>query len=184
MSPPVVLVDMDGPLADFDALFFERCAENRWPMDCTLADQRHRFATDHIPNKIHRAAAREMVNTPEWFADLPVTGGAQEGLQHLAEHAEVWICTNPLEANPSCRDEKAAWLVKHFSSEWERRLIITPDKSMVRGDVLLDDAPYLDWFERALWRTVIFPTPWNGAGSKWEGHDRWSWCDPVAWLLA
>lgn len=184
MSLPIVLVDQDGPLAHFDALFFERCAESGWPMDCTLAEQRHRFATDHIPDKFMRQMARNMVNTSGWFADLPVVEGAIDGLHELSEVADVWICTKPLEANPTCRDEKAAWLVKHFGPEWERRLIISPDKSMVRGDVLLDDAPYLEWLERAPWRTVIFPMSWNGAGSKWEGHDRWTWGDPIAQLLA
>lgn len=178
-----LLLDMDGPLANFDALYFERCALNGWTLGCEVHEQRHRFAHSHLIDETHREPARAMVNSPGWFADLPVTEGAVEGLTELAEHAEIWICSKPLDTNPTCRDEKASWLTRHFGEEWARRLIIAPDKSLIRGDVLLDDAPYLEWFERAQWRTVIFPTPWNGDGSKWAGHQRWTWGNPAKALL-
>lgn len=181
---PIVLVDMDGPLADFDAEFFAACERNGWAMDCTIEQQRHRFATDHIPDKAHRAAARAHVDSTDWFRHLPVTRGAIEGMAVLAEHADVWICSKPLEANATCRDDKAWWLAKHFGDEWARRLILAPDKSLVYGDLLLDDAPNPDWYLRCTWRPVIFPTPWNGAGSKWDDIDaRWTWGDPIDVLL-
>ena len=178
-----MLVDCDGPLADFDAAFFARCEANGWPLDCTLENQRHRFATDHIPNRTHRALARKMVDTAGWFADLPVVGGAVEGLAALDEVADTWVCSKPLEANPSSRDDKARWLTMHFGSYWAERLILVSDKSMVRGDVLLDDAPHPQWYGTATWTPVIFATPWNGAGSKWEGLPRWTWGDDVNQLL-
>jgi 5'-nucleotidase len=170
---------MDGPLADFDRHFFKRCAESGWLMDCDYAGQVHRFATDHIPDKEHRRLAREMVDSTRWFYDLPVTPGSQEGLEELAQHAEVWVCTKPLEANATCRDDKAAWLARHFGEWWVKRLILAPDKSLVMGDVLLDDAPHPRWFQRAAWTPVIFPMSWNGPGSKWDGMCRWKWGDNI-----
>ncbi len=178
-----VLVDMDGPLADFDTLFFERCVQNGYTLDCDITEQRHRFATDHIPDRRERELARQMVNTSGWFKDLPVTPGAQEGLELLDEFCDVWICTKPLEVNPTCRDDKAHWLGLNFGGRWVRRLIITPDKSLVQGDILLDDAPHITWLDKADWKPVIFPTPWNGEGSDWAGHARWYWSDPIENLL-
>jgi hypothetical protein len=55
--------------------------------------------------------------------------------------------------------------------------------ALVHGDLLLDDAPLLDWLPRATWRPVIFATPWNGTGSKWEHLPRWSWSEPLLDLL-
>lgn len=180
---PIVLLDLDGPIADFDARFFRRCADEGWPMDCAPAGQRHRFATDHVIDKEHQRLARAMVNTPGWFADLPVVDGALDGLRELAGVADCWLASKPLEANPTCRDDKAAWVARELGDEWVRRLIITPDKSMVCGSVLLDDAPYLDWLPVASWRAVIFPMPWNGPDSKWGHLPRWGWGDPVGDLL-
>lgn len=180
---PRILVDMDGPLADFDAAFYALCEGSEWPMHSTLADQCHRFATDCILDPEHARLARQYVNTSRWFLDLPVVDGAAEGLDALADHADVWICTKPLEANPHCRDDKAAWIRRHLGTDWERRLVLTPDKSLVRGDVLLDDAIKLHWLETAEWQPVVFPTPWNGDGSEWHGIRRWTWGDPIDELL-
>lgn len=180
-----ILVDLDGVVADFDAKFYRRCAEEGWEMHSSLETQCHRFATDCIPNLGERAKARRMVDTePGWFRDLPVIDGAVEGLHALAGRAEVWLCSKPLEAQATCRDDKAAWVVEHLGAEWERRLILAADKSMVRGDILLDDAPHPEWFGRASWVPVIYPAPWNGEGSKWEGLPRWRWGDPFEALRA
>lgn len=180
----VVLVDMDGPLAAFDAHFHELCTTQGWAMHSTLDTQCHRFATDCIVDREHARLARQHVDSTAWFRDLPVVPGAVEGLDAIAELADVWICTKPLEANATCRDDKAAWLADHFGERWVRRLILAPDKSMVRGNVLLDDAPKPEWFDAASWRPVIFPMPWNGKGSVFDASlQRWAWGDPVDELV-
>lgn len=181
---PTILVDQDGPLADFDAWFWQRCREHGWEFDCAEHEQTARFATDHMPNRKERQMARAMVdNDPHWFDDLPVTPGAVEGIKELARYGDVWICTKPLEANRHCRDGKASWVRRHLGTEWETRLILAPDKSLVRGSVLLDDAIKMEWLPRAEWRPVVFPKPFNGAGSEWEHLPRWTWGDDPKRLL-
>lgn len=181
---PIILVDMDGPLAAFDRQFLRRVRENGWAMDIENEwEQRHRFATDHIISAKERKLARAMVGSAGWFADLPVVDGALDGLLLLEEQADVWIVTKPLEVNPTCRDDKAAWMAKHFGERWLDKLIISPNKSMVRGHILLDDAPHIDWMEHASWHSVIFPMPWNDDGSKWAGLPRWSWEDDTEELM-
>lgn len=183
----IVLVDLDGPVADFDGAFFAICESMGWAMDiASPMEQRHRFATDHIPDKEDRRSARSYVNESRWFLDLPIVDGAAEGLRELdaRDGVDVWLCTKPLEANKTCRDDKAQWVIDKLGPEWERKLIVTPDKSMVRGDILVDDAPYMEWLARSHWHPIIFPMPWNGEGSKWAGLPRWSWEDPIKDLLA
>lgn len=180
---PVVLLDLDGPVADFDAAFFAMCDREGWPVDCTPETQTHRFATDHLPDRRQRRLARAVIDGPGWFESLPVTPGAAGGLWTLSLNAEVWLCTKPLASSTTCRDEKARWVADHFDSDWVERLIITPNKALIRGDVLLDDAPYLEWIGQATWEPVIYPTPWNGAGSKWATPRRWKWGDPIDQLL-
>lgn len=179
----IFLVDMDGPLAGFNEHFFLRCGERGYELDCTLADQTHKFATSHIKDVTVRAAARSMVYEDGWFAQLPVVPGAVQGMNALAEIGDVWICTKPLEANRTCRDDKARWIVEYLGVEWERKIIIAPDKSMVVGNILLDDGPHLEWYERATWHPVIFDAPFNRTG-QWADDDRWKWGDSVSDLAA
>lgn len=184
-TKPTVLVDMDGPLADFDALFFARCELNGWLLDCTLERQRHRFATDHVLDADHRRRARQMVDATHFFRDLPPVDGAISGINELTDHADVWIVTKPLEANTACASDKVGWVRQYLGADWLPRLIIAPDKSMVRGDILLDDAPHLHWLDTATWVAVVYPMTWNQhAESKWVHLPTWTWGRPVGELLA
>ncbi len=176
MTDLVFLVDQDGPLADFDPHFHAMCRDNGWHMDVDgHHNQAHRFAEKHIVFEDHRSRAMELVESPGWFLDLPVTPGAVDGINRLAEipGAEVWICTKPMEANPTCRNDKQAWVERHLGHKWAQRLIMAPDKGVVRM------AAGVAWALRAAWVPVIFPMAWNGDGTAWDGLLRWSWDDDV-----
>lgn len=189
MTTPVILVDMDGPLAAFDQRVFEVCRSNGWQVDCTWDDGRwkHRFLTEHM-DRDDGAALRAHINESRFFADLEPVEGCIDGMHELAEHADVWIATKPLEANVNVRDDKAAWVRRYLGDEFERRLIIASDKSLVKGDVLLDDAIDPKWLDRAEWVPVVFPAPFNRhPESRWADIAQfpfeWTWGDPVDALL-
>lgn len=183
MKRPIVLVDQDGPLADFDARFWDVVEERGYLADADRHTQTARFATDHLVHEHHKVHVRRTINTTRWFAELPPIEGAAEGMNALAEHAEVWICTKPLEANETCRDDKAGWVREHLGRGWEDRLIIAPDKSLVHGAILLDDAIKLRWLPRATWQPVVFRKGWNREGSVWSHLPSWDWSQPIDQLL-
>lgn len=180
-----LLLDMDGVLADFDGLFWQRCLDAGYTFDvATREEQAFRFFTEHMPDERERKLARAMVEEPGWFADLPLVPGAQDAVDQLLAHPrlDVWVCTKPLEVNPTCRDEKGSWLRRHLP-ELEDRLIIAPDKAYVVGDYLLDDAPHGPSIERACWHPLVYRTPYNEAGSEWEGLFHWDFQEPLDRLL-
>lgn len=178
-----ILVDQDGPLSDFESAFYDACKAAAIQFDCEPHEQTHRFASDHIPDRQQRAVARQMCDSRDWFRRLPPVDGAAEGLEELARMADVWIVTKPLESNPWCRDEKAAWVREHLGADWVRRLIIAPDKTMVRGDALVDDTPRREWLVEPPWQPIIYRMPWNGLGTPWAWYEHWDWADGVDSLL-
>lgn len=182
MSKPVFLVDMDGVLANFDGWLFDR--SNQFPsLNVTYEKRDHYFLTDNV-DKADAAKMRELVNTSHIFAQLDPLPGAIAGLWALAEEADVWICTRPLEANPWCRDEKGQWLRKHFGPEFEKRMILTSDKSLVRGAVLLDDHPKIPEILRAEWAPVVYTQPFNRSGPLGFGaYPHYTWDQPLENLL-
>lgn len=186
MSRPVLLLDMDGPLADFDAACFHLIETNGWEVDFDHLDdpRRERFMTANMPNRREAMMLRHTIDTdPDWFENLPVTVGAtEERVAELMGNFDVWVCTKPLEKNPTCRDDKGRWLRRYFP-DLEHKLIIAPDKSRVSGDILLDDAPKLEWIDRADWVPVIFPEPYNQRGGRLAQLPTWTWGDPVESLF-
>lgn len=184
-NKPILLLDMDGPIADFDLAFYNLCRACGWELNIDGLDdpRRKRFMTDNMPNETQRRHARNIVDQTRWFNTLPVTEGAVEGVALLEEHFDVWVCTKPLEANRWCRDDKALWIRRHFP-QLEDKLIIAPDKSLVHGAILLDDAPKWAWIGKASWTPVVFRSGFNGRDSMWGRlRHHWSWGEPIDLLL-
>ena len=50
-----------------------------------------------------------------------------------------YILTAPSLYNPLSYTEKRLWVEDHLGFAWVKRLIISPDKSLLIGDVLVDD---------------------------------------------
>ena len=66
--------------------------------------------------------------------------GAIDAVIWLSTHFDVYFLTRPSVQNLSCYSEKALWIQNHFGPEYLERLIISPDKSLLKGDYLIDDS--------------------------------------------
>mgnify|MGYP005609206637 CR=1 FL=1 len=185
LEHPLLLVDMDGPLAGLDDSFFEKCSLNGWNLDIDcVASQTRRFISEHVSDPDHHRQSLELLDAPWFFRELPVVPGAREGIDALlSADLEIWLCTKPLETSNTSRDEKAAWVHEHFP-EFDGKILMVPDKSLAKGDVLLDDAIPLNWLGRSYWTPMVFTMPYNGEGSVWEKLPHFSWSDPVDGLIS
>jgi len=184
VSLPILLLDMDGPLAAFDEGIIIICKELGINLNITnLNDpKRKHYITDNIPDPEDAQMIRTIINTTHFFDLLPVTDGADVGVDLLCRDFDVWVCTKPLDINPYCRDDKMNWIKRHFP-QLKNKVIMAPKKSMVHGDILLDDAPDLSCSINSSWKPVIFDLPYNRADSQWKNFYRWSWGDSVNELI-
>jgi 5'-nucleotidase len=78
---------------------------------------------------------------PGLFASLRPIPGALEAVAELLDDPrfDVWILSAPSTRNPACYSEKRVWVEKMFDYSLAKRLILASDKSLLRGDVLIDD---------------------------------------------
>jgi 5'(3')-deoxyribonucleotidase len=74
-----------------------------------------------------------------FFFDLEPIDGAIEGMNTFMTKYDVWILTRPSIKNTNCYTEKAEWIKKYFGEDMLFKLILCPDKSLVKGDFLIDD---------------------------------------------
>lgn len=183
MNKPVLLLDMDGPMAAFDEGIVTVCKELGIKLDITgLNDpNRKHYITDNMPDPDDAQMIRTIINTTHFFEMLPVTDGADVGVDILCSYFDVWVCTKPLDINPYCRDDKMTWIKRHFP-KLQNKVIMAPKKSLVHGAILLDDAPDLSCSLNSSWLPVVFDLPYNTTGSQWQSFHRWSWSDPISTL--
>lgn len=174
---PIVLVDMDGVLADLDGELLRRFRERYSELPYVpLAARKKFYAEEEFPPE-SQTAVRAIMCESGFFFDLPPVVGALEAMKIFAKRAEVFICTAPLLSNDSCISDKARWVKKHLGPEWLRRLIITKDKTLVRGDYLIDDKPKITGLLAPIWEHIIFDAPYNRGvrDKKRLGWSWWSW---------
>jgi 5'(3')-deoxyribonucleotidase len=76
-----------------------------------------------------------------FFANLTPIADAIESVKHLIESNKFtpYILTAPSILNPHCYTEKRIWIEKHFGLDFVDRLIISSNKALLKGDVLIDD---------------------------------------------
>lgn len=154
----VVLVDMDGVLCEFDRRAFEIINERRATSAAAgkeLPDLSNRAPEDmtsfpltkNFSSRFSKAISA-LFHEQGFFASFEPVEGAISALKEMQSHPdlEVLICTAPMSGSCYCHQEKVEWIRSHFGgakegTEWVKRMIITSDKSLVRGDILIDDAP-------------------------------------------
>lgn len=69
---------------------------------------------------------------------LPLQG-AIESFNNLRQHYDVWILTRPSVHNLHCYTEKARWVRQYLGFDAQKKLILCCDKSLLKGDYLIDD---------------------------------------------
>ncbi len=76
-----------------------------------------------------------------FYLNLKLILGAQDAMEFFlnADDIDPYILTAPSIYNPLSYTEKRLWIENHLGFEWVKRLIISPNKSLLKGDVLIDD---------------------------------------------
>lgn len=74
-----------------------------------------------------------------FFESLPPILDAVESVNELRKHYRVIILSAPSTRNPLSYTEKRLWIEAQFGYEVTKKLILSPDKSLLKGDFLIDD---------------------------------------------
>lgn len=181
LDKPVVLLDQDGPLADFDQAIDEVLVS--LGLDPGVLHRSTWHTSEDIESCYGFKAARAVQDTvydAGFFRALPVQAGAVEAVRTLEmSGCDVFVCTAPSLRNPSCASDKMLWIADHFPS-LRRKVIVSKDKTLVRGHVLVDDKPEVLGLLSPVWQHVLFQTSGNAHVEAPLLLSSW---DEVEWLV-
>lgn len=178
-----ILVDLDGVLTDWGKKYDE------------LLDSSRR-STDNIPRTKdlqqynlmrgmdyeQQITIHEVMDTPGFYLDLEPTNGAVDAISELVEEGhEVFFVTRPWAGNPDCASEKTAWVDRYFGQWGVEQLIITYDKTLIHGDILIDDKPNIKGAHEPSWIQILFDQPYNRSE---RGSHSWAegWVGVFEWI--
>ncbi len=134
-----ILCDLDGIVTDLLHKWL-----NAYNKDYPYFKQLTKYdVTEYIYNKIS-PIGRSMdhyIEQPGFFIDLPSLPGAISTLARLHKDGhEIYIVTSHSKY-PGSAAEKIWWVNRNLPFIDSNHIVITKDKHVVRGDILIDDTP-------------------------------------------
>ncbi len=121
----IVYVDMDNVLVDFQS------------------------GLDRVPEAIKKEYADDGTGKPHYddiphiFSLMDPMPGAIDAMRELSRHHYLYILSTAPWNNPSAWSDKLEWVQRYFGkgidSPFYKRLIISHNKDLNRGDYLIDD---------------------------------------------
>ena len=119
VKPKTIYIDMDGVICDYKKTYM-------------------RYKAKH-PEIVYPQSQYG------FFLELEPLPGAIEAYLKLSALHDVWILTAPSLQNPMSYSEKNYWVRKYLGEECVKKLIMCPNKSLLKGDYLVDDNEWTNW---------------------------------------
>lgn len=184
MMKNVVLVDMDNTLVNWDQEFAKRWAAARPEDSVDIIKNRQHFELEQNFDKDLMPFAVKIMSQPRFYASLQPQPGAINAIREMTNASlHVMLCTAPIPFQyETCVAEKYEWVRKWLGEEFMSRLVITRDKTIVKGRVLIDDKPLVKGkCDDPEWEHIVFEQPYN-LGVKGKARMRnWSeWKDVLS----
>jgi len=113
-----LFIDMDDTIAQF------------------IGDERHLFVSLKFEHLDYPAMHKE-----GFFRKLKPFKEAIDSVKKIVDSNlyEVYILSVPLATNPFSYKEKVEWIMENLP-ELSHRIILTQDKGLIKGDILIDDS--------------------------------------------
>lgn len=117
---------------------------------------------------------QQIMAAPNYYANLRPIHGALDAIidMELAGH-EVFFVTSPWLENPTCASDKLKSVAQHFGPWRAPHTIITSDKTLIDGDVLIDDKGCITGIQKPRWKQILFTQPHNMSVTDLVRLDRW-----------
>jgi 5'-nucleotidase len=176
LRPFIVLVDIDAPLALWEEGLVATTRRHFPHVNTADAGTRLEWDLTVGLTEEEKAAVSDVMQMPGFYRDLEPVEGAVHALHEMLNLGiEVFLCSTPSLDNPTCASDKLAWLDEHFGREITKRTILTQDKTLVQGDVLIDDKPKISGHLTPSWKHVIFDRAYNQGvpGPRLTGWAQW-----------
>lgn len=153
-----LILDVDGPCADFVFHLKDYMGLRKKLHEMTSYEITEFMTKDEL--EIFKYVMRDSV----FWSTLPVVTGAKEGVAAAqAAGWEVLFATAPWLTCPTWGHVRHEWLKKHFGAS-PRAILIGANKSVIKGDLFVDDKPknVTEWaVENPTGRACLYDTPHN-----------------------
>ena len=159
----IIAIDVDGVLADFVGYMLNiynkeiAIPQNKTPLYHYSATQ----PIDVLLDTEDFIKVRGIAESQNGIEQLPTYDGAKEFIKGLNRGHYVVFATSPYWKYKNWVWERHAWLKSTFNCD-DNRIFFMQDKSLLAGDILIDDYPkHLDAWAKTGRTCIKVVRPWN-----------------------
>ena len=159
----IILVDQDDVLADFDGRVRE-ILNQKYPGSAGLLRYDQKTTTYYEDQRTAGldTLTQSIYQEKGFYVSLNPIPGGKEALNEMKQQgADVFICTSPIFAYEHCVLEKYHWVKDYFGREWTGKMILARDKTIVQGDILIDDNPAIKGVGQPVWEHIVYDQKYN-----------------------
>lgn len=112
-----------------------------------------------VPKEKQMETLDTIFNIPGIWEEMPVYENAISIVKELNDLYSIYIATTPWPSNMDCCRGKLSWMNTYFPFIKKEQIIFIHNKSLLRGDILIDDSPQNLISFNGL--TIAFDYPYN-----------------------
>ena len=133
---PILAVDMDEVLADSITLLVEQY-NKAYSTHLSKQDLFGKTIYDCLPSS-HISFIKQQQNSVDFYQEVAVMEGAQEGIAILSEKYDIYVVSAALEF-PNSLASRCTFIAKNFPELTWKKLIFCANKPLIKADIILDD---------------------------------------------
>jgi len=175
-AAPIVFLDMDSTLVDWDDSGYNANVLRIDPTE-TAVPREQRTSYGWMAEGPHKPETRQAaLHAPGFYRNLKPYEGAVEAVHAMrAAGLNVFIASIPYPTHATCASEKYASIEEHFGVEMVSKTILTYDKTLLAGAILVDDKPVITGAITPTWNRIFFDQPYNAQlpGPRLHHWDKW-----------
>lgn len=157
-----IIVDMDHVKVDFHkqcVKLFRSCL----PKEAFKNWRPEKYYFEEVFEPQYHGVINEIVCSKNFFFTMEPMAGAIEAVKEMEkEKLNITICTTPHPNSEFCINEKIDWVKKYLGASYAKKMVFTYDKTIITGDVLIDDKPSITGYnQNPTWTHVLFTAGHN-----------------------
>lgn len=159
----ILLIDMDGVLVDFVGGVIKEYERKTGTVLEYPTEFRFEDAWKGVADM---DAINDIMLQKDFFLNLEPMPGAIEACRMMEKMPSIdfHLCTAPKRGSTYCVGEKWEWIKHYLGQNWTDNFAAIYDKTLVHGDILLDDHPDQRGRMTPEWVQVLYDHPYNRDG--------------------
>lgn len=160
-EPPLIAFDLDGTVLDWGNRL-NRILLDLDPSFPIVDDDSRTGFGDLMGPGGDREVLKAALAHDDLYRDMEAYPGAVEMIHATAAAGyQILLASTPDVSNPHCAGFKQADVRRHFGSDWDTKLVLAHDKTVLNAVVLVDDKPEITGIHTPSWIQVFPDQSWN-----------------------